>query len=498
MHFFSDSQPPPRDNFVSVLQHWARHRGDEVAYIYTDVESVEEQLTYAQLWTEARALAGYLQERCRVRAGDRILLLYPPGLDFVIGLFACHAAGAIAVPAYPPRRNRKASRIRSIVVDADARWALSTTAVVDMLTGDQPHDDLIGVQLLATDSPKTRDLSKWRPPKLQESSLAILQYTSGSTGSPKGVMLNHANLIANSELILQAFQPCRKTCGMSWLPTYHDMGLVGGVLMPMYLGRPDVLTSPMTFLQRPLRWLQGISRYGITVSGGPNFAYQLCVDKIDDRDMEGIDLSTWEIAFNGAEPIRSATLDAFCQKFAPFGFRRGAFLPCYGMAETTLIVTGGPAETRPVITCFDGSRLEEKCVRPVECEADSARRLVGCGAVLEGETVLIVDPETGESLPGDSIGEIWVQSHSVGVGYYQRKDETERTFRAHTNRGEGPFLRTGDLGFLFDGQLYVSGRLKDMIVVRGVNRYPQDIEETVERACGVVQAGSVAAFAMAT
>ncbi len=236
---FFGNQTPPRDHFVSVLQHWAERRPDAIAYIFTDVESVEQKLTYAELWNEVRALAGYLQGRCRVRSGDRVLLLYPPGLDFVIGFFACHAAGAIAVPAYPPRRNRKASRIRSIVVDADARWALSTRSVVEQLTGDQRHDDLIGVQLLGTDDPRCRDASKWRRPKLKSNSLAVLQYTSGSTGSPKGVMLNHANLIANSELILHAFEPSGNICGMTWLPTYHDMGLVGGVLMPMFIGQDE-------------------------------------------------------------------------------------------------------------------------------------------------------------------------------------------------------------------------------------------------------------------
>lgn len=496
LQIFDGVQPPPRTNFTDVLQHWAEHRPDDAAFIFTDVESLEEKLTYSELWEEVRALAGALQDQCRIRAGDRVLLLYPPGLEFVIGFFACHAAGAIAVPAYPPRRNRKASRIRSIVVDSDARWALSTQSVVDLLKGDQPHDDLIGVQLLGTDNPGMRDVSKWRRPKLQDSSLAVLQYTSGSTGSPKGVMLNHANLIANSELIREGFQPTPDLVGMSWLPTYHDMGLVGGILMPLYIGRVDVLTSPMTFLQRPVRWLQAITKYGVTVSGGPNFAYQLCVDKIPDDELEGIDLSTWAIAFNGAEPIRSSTLDAFCERFEPYGFRRGALLPCYGMAETTLLVTGGPSETRPVMTTFDGSGLEEKRVRPVEPDHEQARKLVGCGAVLTDENVQIVDPESRKILSSDQIGEIWVQSPSVGVGYYQRKEATERIFNAFTDEGDGPYLRTGDLGFLYDGQLYVSGRLKDMIIVRGVNRYPQDIEETVERASEVVQAGSVAAFAM--
>lgn len=487
---------PPRDNFVSIIEHWAQHRPDDPAFLFTDIESVEQRLTYSQLWERVRSLAGYMQGRCRIRSGDRVLLLYPPGLDFVIGFFACHAAGAVAVPAFPPRRNRKASRIRSIVVDADAKWALTTRSVVDQLTGDKWHDDLIGVQLLGTDDPACGDLKKWRRPKLDNTSLGILQYTSGSTGSPKGVMLTHHNLVANSELIRHAFDPDPSAIGMSWLPTYHDMGLVGGVLMPLYIGRACVLMSPMTFLQRPARWLQGISKYKISISGGPNFAFQLCVDKVKDSEMRGVDLSTLKIAFNGAEPIRANTLDAFTARFEQFGFNRSAFLPCYGMAETTLIVTGGPSATRPVMTHFDGAGLDKKRVRQVDADHESARRLVGCGATLPDEKVIIVDPDTCEPVPSDSIGEIWVQSPSVGSGYYQRKDVTEQMFGATTSDGEGPYLRTGDLGFLFEGQLYVSGRLKDMIVVRGVNRYPQDIEETVERSSNVVQAGAVGAIAM--
>ena len=496
LHQFLRDGVPPRDNLISVLEHWATHQPDQTAFIFTDVESHEQTLSFSQLWDEVRSLAGYLQVRCRVQRGDRVLLLYPPSMDFVIGFMACHAAGAIAVPAYPPRRNRKASRIRSIVVDADARWALSTQSVVQQMTGDQQHDDLIGVRLLGTDDPSCKDGSKWRRPKLNPDSLAVLQYTSGSTGSPKGVMLTHGNLIANAELIFHAFEPTASISGMSWLPTYHDMGLIGGVVMPLFAGKPNVLTSPMTFLQRPVRWLQAISKYRVTISGGPNFAYQLCVDKVQDRELEGIDLSTWEIAFNGAEPIRGSTLDAFAERFAQCGFRRSAFLPCYGMAETTLIITGGPNETRPVLQTFDAGELVENRVRPVVDGATEARQLVGCGQVLPDETVLIVDPKTFQTLPKDEIGEIWVQSPSVGRGYYQRAEETQRTFDAFTADGEGPFLRTGDLGFLYEGQLFVSGRLKDMIVVRGVNRYPQDIEETVERACDVIQAGSVAAFAM--
>lgn len=558
--FFANEQPP-RDHFISVLRYWAEVRADAMAFAFTDGEGNDVTLTYRQLWAEVRGLAGYLQGRCGIRPGDRILLLYPPGLDFVIGLFACHAAGAIAVPAYPPRRNRKASRIRSIVVDADARWALSTRSVVEQLGGNELYEDLLGVQLLGTDDPNRRDASHWRAPKLRHDSLGVLQYTSGSTGSPKGVMLTHENLIANSELILHGFQPHPMVVGMSWLPTYHDMGLVGGVLMPLFIGRPNILMSPMAFLQRPARWLQTISRLGVTISGGPNFAYQLCIDKIDDAELEGIDLSSWQIAFNGAEPVRASTLNTFTSRFEKFGFSHHSHLPCYGMAETTLIVTGGPVLPRPILSRFDAASLDERMVRPAAQNAlkpqnalkaqdaqdtqdapnaqgnhrdgnepvappthfsssnenglttkgpttkglttkgppttrESSRELVGCGRVLPNERIVIVDPDTHQILPSDAIGELWVQSPSVGRGYWQRREETRRTFSAMTADGEGPFLRTGDLGFLYDGQLYVSGRLKDMIIVRGVNRYPQDIEATVERASDVVQAGSVAAFAM--
>ncbi len=493
--FFNHAMPP-RDHFVGVLQHWADVRSDEVAYYFTDSETNETKLTYAQLWDEVRGLAGYLQGRCGIRPGDRVLLIYPPSLDFVVGFFACHAAGVIAVPAFPPRRNRKASRIRSIVIDADVRWALSTQSVVDQLSGESLHEDLVGVQMLGTDDALTRDASRYRMPKLSKDTLGVLQYTSGSTGSPKGVMLTQGNLIANSELILHAFELSPDTVGMTWLPTYHDMGLVGGVLLPMFIGCPNVMMSPMTFLQRPSRWLQAVSKYKVQVSGGPNFAYQLCVDKIEDADLEGVDLSTFTVAFNGAEPIRSSTIEAFTRRFSPYGFKKSSFLPCYGMAETTLIVTGGPKAGRPVLESFDGVALDRREAVHCPSEHSNARVLVGCGQVLPDENVVIVDAESRTKLGPDAVGEIWVQSPSVGQGYWQQREETEKTFVAMTADGDGPYLRTGDLGFFHEGQLFISGRIKDMIIVRGVNRYPQDVEATVELASDVVQAGGVAAFAM--
>ncbi|MEL7337181.1 MAG: fatty acyl-AMP ligase, partial [Planctomycetota bacterium] len=296
--------------------------------------------------------------------------------------------------------------------------------------------------------------------------------------------------------ILKAFEATPQDCGCNWLPTYHDMGLVGGVLVNAVLGTKHIFLSPVTFLQRPIRWLRTISDHQIAVSGGPNFAYQLCLDKITDAEMQGLDLSHWRVAFNGAEPIRAATLEAFTRRFSKCGFRREAFLPCYGMAETTLLVTGGPSERRPVYQSFDAGMLNEGTVRPVQRGAASARVLVGCGAVLPNEEVLVVDPETCRVLPDDKIGELWVSNPCVGHGYWNNAQASESTFGGMTADGRGPFCRTGDLGFLYDDQLYVSGRLKDLIIIRGVNRYPQDIEETVEASSDAVQAGAVAAMVM--
>lgn len=487
---------PPQTNLIDVLRYWAEEVPQQRAFCFTDGEHEEQCLNYAQLDAKARAIGARLQ--ALGMQGERALLLYGPGLDFVTGFLGCLYAGMVAIPAYPPRKNRNTSRIQAISDDAGAKVALTVSDVADRvenLLDDTPR--LRDLKWLATDTIDPAQAKDFRPTQLASDKLAVLQYTSGSTGTPKGVMLTHANIMANLRMITQAFEPGRDALGVFWLPTYHDMGLVGGVLLPISIGRTSVLMSPVTFLQKPIRWLRAISKYGATISGGPNFAYDLCVEKITPEQMEELDLSAWQLAFNGAEPVRAETLENFARKFASVGFKYEAFYPCYGMAETTLIVSGGKKSEAPVQRSFDGSSLDQGAVVHVEPGMEGARALVSCGRVIPDGEIVIVDPETRRELPPDGIGEIWIRSSSVGQGYLNKPEITEATFHAYlANPKRGPYLRTGDLGFLFEGELFVTGRLKDMIIVRGVNRYPQDIEATVEKSSDRLRATASAAFAV--
>jgi 8-amino-7-oxononanoate synthase/acyl carrier protein len=487
---------PPTSTLIDSLRYWTEQQPQEVAYYYTDGEGQEKSLTYEQFDRHARAIAARLVDLGMT--GERALLLYPPGLEFIVAWFGCLYAGVVAVPAYPPRRNRNMQRIEAISDDCSAKIALTEHDVLDRiedLLDDAPR--MKELTWLATDRIADSDGAGWNPSLIRPDALAMLQYTSGSTGTPKGVMLAHSNVMHNVQIICYSFEPSRKSIGMSWLPTYHDMGLVGGVLMAMFLGRPAVLMSPMAFLQKPIRWLRGITKYGVTISGGPNFAYDLCTDKITDDQLAGLDLSSWDVAFNGAEPVRADTLRRFTERFGPYGFRSETHYPCYGMAETTLIVTGSYAGRPKIIRPFDGRALDAKQVVPVASDSPGSRELVGCGHVLPDEQVRIVDPDTRRELKPNEIGEIWINSPSVAQGYWNNREATEQIFQARIEgSSDGPFLRTGDLGFLNDGELFVTGRIKDMIIVRGVNRYPQDIEFTVERASERIQSQAVAAFAL--
>ena len=489
---------PPFTDLTRRLRYWAEAQPDETSFYYlVDGEGQEIKWTYAQLDEQARKIAARLL--AMGLRGQRALLLYPPGLEFVAAFFGCHYAGAIPVPAYPPRRNRNMGRIQAISEDAEAKVALSVREVIDRVDGmldDAPS--LKAMPWLATEEIPLELAGDWVPPEIKTDGIALLQYTSGSTGSPKGVVLTHSNIMHNCEIITNAFECGRNGGAVSWLPTYHDMGLVGGVLNPVFVGRPSVLMSPVAFLGKPIRWLRAIDKYGSTISGGPNFAFQLCVERIEPADCEGLDLSRWEVAFNGAEPVRADTLAAFSRKFAPFGFNANAHYPCYGMAETTLIVTGGNAKEPAVTRWFDGPALDQHRILTSKRGEKKVRELVGCGQILPGEKLYVVNPETKTRVGKDRIGEIWIQSKCVGKGYWNKPEVTAETFEAQLSDApeEGHFLRTGDLGFVHEGELFVAGRLKDLIIVRGVNRYPQDIEETVENSSNRLRSSCAGAFAI--
>jgi acyl-CoA synthetase (AMP-forming)/AMP-acid ligase II len=458
----------------------------DVAYTFLrDGEHEGESISYETLDRRSRAIAAELQARCR--AGDRALLLYPPGLEFVSAFFACLYARLIAVPAYPPnltRSDRSIPRIRAIVADAHPVVVLSTHELVASLTrAAGGRTDLLPVatagsipgtrasQWMSTDAIVDEDAAGWRDPGVDMGTLAFLQYTSGSTSAPRGVMITHGNLLHNLAYAYHLGEGDASSASVSWLPVIHDMGLIDGVLQPAFSGCPAYLMSPAAFLQRPARWLTAIARYGATRSGGPNFAYDLCVRRIGPDERSRLDLTKWRSAYCGAEPIRQDTLRAFTSAFAVSGFDPSALRPCFGLAEATLLVTAGRWN-----------------------ESSSEQSRVACGPAGFGTRVLVVEPERGHPCEPGCVGEIWVSSPSVAQGYWNRPEETTRTFDARTDRGEGPFLRTGDLGYLQDGDLYVTGRLKDVLIVRGMKHYPQDLERTAELH-PIIRPGCTAAFA---
>lgn len=483
---------------VELLCERALRQPDLRLFTYLiDGEIEGASLGLAELDLQARAIGALLQSLGA--SGNRALLLYPSGLEFITAFFGCLYAGAVAVPLPVPKMaqpQRTLPRFRTIVNDARPMFALTTSAILSKVESLFAHaPELESMSWVATDEIASSAAQGWRDPGATGNTTALLQYTSGSTAVPRGVMVSHRNLLENSAHISQAFQIRSDTVSVTWLPAFHDMGLTNGIVQPVYGGRRCILMPPQSFLQRPLRWLQAVAHYQATISGGPNFAYELCACKISLEQRSTLDLSNWKVAYNGAEPIRSSSLERFAKTFHSCGFRPEFFYPCYGLAEATLIVSGGLVKDEPIRCTNDVSALEHNGVVESSYRQPNVRTLVGCGHAMQDTRIVIVHPETLTACASDEIGEIWVSGPSVAQGYWSRAEETELTFRARlADSGEDPFLRTGDLGFLRDGELFVTGRLKDLIIIGGRNLYPHDIESTVAQSHAALRQGSCVAF----
>ncbi|BCA91037.1 MAG TPA: non ribosomal peptide synthase [Halomonas sp.] len=504
-----NSHSAHHDVFISYVEHLSRlsqERPGDRALVTVNAQG-ETILDYATLERRSRALASELQQRFPV--GERALILLDNDEHYVVAFLACLYAGVIAVPVFPPEsaKQQHLARLFAIADDSQAACVLTSSAVIELVAA--AGKDFGSAELIPVDALDERRAECWVEHHPQRDDIAFLQYTSGSTATPKGVMVSHGNLMANERAIETGFSIGADDVFVSWLPLYHDMGLIGGLLQPLYRGIPVVLMSPSFFLQRPVRWLEAISRHRGTVSGGPDFAYRLCLERIRDDQLKALDLSSWRVAFSGAEPVRHDTLTGFIERFRPAGFAADAAAPCYGLAEATLLVSCNSRGTGVVGTAFSQQSLAEgKAASAVE-----GNTLVGCGTPEPGHTIDIVDPEGLHSLTEGDVGEIWVNGPSVAHGYWQNPEATAQAFvtrdgvrwqrtdgsdaQNHDARDDR-WLRTGDLGFLHEGQLYIAGRIKDLIILRGHNVYPQDIECAVEAEVEAVRKGRVAAFAVTT
>lgn len=481
-------EEPQWETLLEMCRYRAEEQPDRkfFSFLESGVEETDSR-TPREVHEQAKAIAAELQEHAS--PGARVLLNYPSGLEFVAAFFGCLYAGMIAVPIPPVETGRdgaKTGRLEAITSSAQPELFLSTTTTLERLGQSQAVDEVLaGMTRITTDTVSEHKAALWQEPTIDGDTVAYLQYSSGSTGVPKGVMLTHANVLDNLALIHKNGSRGEQAKAeppppvVLWLPLFHDMGLVNGLLQPLFAGFEATLMPPLAFVQQPLNWLRAISDRGAAISVAPNFAYELCVRRITADQIKTLDLSGWRLAAVGAEPVRPETLERFCATFEPAGFRREIFFPCYGLAESTVMVSGGPALDEPVIRSFNAHDLAAGRVRPAK-EGAMSRQLVGCGQIQSSLTLHLVDPVTSEPCADDEVGEIYVSGSSVGSGYWNAPQATDDTFRARLPEAPGDvFLRTGDLGFMCDGQLFITGRRKDVIILDGLNYYPHDIEASV-------------------
>ena len=479
-----------------VLERRAAEQSGDRAYVFVSDRGAEEAvLTFAGLAERASGVAAWLAQHGS--PGDRALLTFPPGLDFIVAFFGCLLAGTIAVPMMPPRRVGARDSSSAIIADCAPRFVLTSGRLLAGRPDIVDRCRVLGLQCLAIDTVPSGPVSaKLGPLGRGHRGPAFIQYTSGSTSAPKGVMVTHRNLLANLEMIRHALGNTRRSAYVSWVPLYHDMGLVLNCLETLYLGSLGVLMAPATFMQRPLSWLRAISHYKAEVACAPNFAYDLCVDRFRPDQMEGVDLSGWKIALNGAEPVRAATLDRFSSAFAPYGFRCESLYPAYGMAEATLLISGGTRGAGATRLRVSRAALLTGAALPPSSDSD-AQVIVGCGRSVGGR-IAVVEPHTCQRLASHQIGEVWVSGPHVATGYWQNAEATTATFETELDGQErARWLRTGDLGFLDpSGELYITGRRKDVIIIRGMNHHPHDIEDTVQNCHPALRRSHGAAFAI--
>lgn len=497
---FSSGAVPDFSTLVELLQHRAQEQPDDLAYQFLiDGKREGTAYTYGMLDRLARAIAAQLQQQ-QVK-GERALLLYPQGVEVVAAFCGCLYAGVIAIPVPPPdagRLKRTLPRLREIIKDSEATLVLSNARIIELIQeSNLDFPEFETMRWIDTESVDLALAKQWENPSVDKDVLAYLQYTSGSTSTPKGVMLSHYNLLHHSAYLQRACGYSAESVTVTWMPYFHDYGLVEGLIQPLYNGAPCYIMAPLAFVKRPLRWLEAIARYGATHSQAPNFAYDLCIRRIKPTQREGLDLNGWQSAGNAAEPINPRIMQEFYDAFKDVGFRWETFSPAYGLAEATLLVSATPVGRAPVILPLDANALEQGQVRSLADAESNVRQTVSCGPLVCETEVVIVDPERATRCQPNQIGEIWVADAGVAHGYWQRSDATQETFGAHLKpTGEGPYLRTGDLGFMKDDELYITGRIKDLIIIRGTNHYPQDIEWTVQQIDPVLRPDYGASFAV--
>lgn len=483
-------------SLVDVVRLRAIHSPEKVSCTFLN-RDLEERMTYEDLDQHARAIAAMIQSQGG-KPGDRILLLFSPGLPLIQAFFGCLYAGCIAVPIYPPAQGKLLEKAQRIIANSQPRLAFMTSDHLEKFADPEPKatPHFAQTPCFAIESIELRTYHNWNPVQISADDIAFLQYTSGSTMHPKGVMISHHNLLDNLNKIYSAYEMNDETVLFSWLPPHHDMGLIGSILTPIYGGFPVIMMSPFSFLQNPLSWLKNITKYKATISGSPNFAYDYCVKRIKEEKKQGLDLSSWNIAFNGAEPIRQETLERFYLAFKDYGFRKEAFYPCYGLAEATLLVSGGIPGTQYKTVTLAKEEYQDHRVHFAEKNDPDSHNLVSSGRMIQH--VKIVDPDSRIVCDKDQVGEIWVHSASVPKGYWQQDKETKHAFNGKIQGDESKiaYLRTGDLGFIHDEELYVSGRIKDLIILYGKNHYPQDIEYSLLHSPIHSRMGKCAAFVM--